>query len=168
MSKRHPQFYKDLALRSELSNWRTPDWLFEALNNHFNFQADVCANDTNYLCDKYFTMEKSCFDNDWDYMNFMNPPYGRQIGKFIERAYLQWTRHGRMTVALLPSRTDTKWFHNYIYNKSDYYFVRGRLRFNDQPNHAPFPSMIVLWGVEDPLALNLMWDTIQKGRDNQK
>lgn len=167
MAKRDPKFYKDLAFRSELQNWRTPDWLFETLNAYFKFDCDVCANDSNYLCENYYTSENSCFDNPWGKINFMNPPYSRGMNKFIERAYLQWKDHNRMTVALLPSRTDTKWFHDYIYGKAHIFFMRGRLRFNDQPNPAPFPSMIVFWGVEDNRALNALFEFVQKGRDEQ-
>ena len=165
MAKRHPQFYKDLALRSELGNWQTPNWLFDTLNSYFGFKADVCANDTNYLCDKYFTIENSCLDNTWESINFMNPPYGRQVGKFIEKAHSEWTDNGNSTVALLPARTDTKWFHNHIYKSSHYYFIRGRLKFNAQPNHAPFPNMIVFWGHDDHRHLNSLYQEIQQKRD---
>lgn len=167
MAKRKEQFYVDLAFRSELHNWRTPDWLFETLDKFFSFDTDVCANDSNFLCENYFTAENSCFDNPWGKMNYMNPPYGREIGLFCQEALKQWRDHNKMTVALLPSRTDTKWFHNFIYGKAHIFFIRGRLRFNDQPNPAPFPSMIVLWGVEDNRALNILFEEIQKGRDEQ-
>lgn len=167
MDNRDKQFYTDLAFKSELHNWRTPDWLFDILHKYFHFQADVCANDSNYLCNKYFTMENSCFDNPWSEMNYMNPPYGRQIGTFLKEALHQWKNYNRMTVALLPSRTDTKWFHNYVNGKAHVFFLRGRLRFNDQPNPAPFPSMIVFWGVDDSRSLNALWEAVQKGRDEQ-
>ena len=132
-------------------NWQTPKWLFDKLNNHFNFLCDVCAEDHNTLCDKYYTSYDSCLDKDWEVCNFMNPPYGREIGKFIEKAYTEWVLNDFTTVALLPARTDTKWFHNFIYNQARIVFIKGRLKFEGGKKlaPAPFPSMIVVWwGVE--------------------
>ena len=160
-------FYTDLAFKSELGNWQTPNWLFELLDRHFSFQCDVCANDTNYLCENYFTIENSCLEQDWYTTNFMNPPYGRSIQHFIKKAHDEWYNHGYETVALLPARTDTKWFQGYIYHAANFYFIGGRLRFNDQPNSAPFPSMIVYWGEEHKMMLNYIWDEVQKGRNEQ-
>ena len=152
---------------SDKDNWQTPKWLFDKLNKHFKFDLDVCADDLNALCDKYYTSYDSCLDKDWEMCNFMNPPYGREISKFVKKAYDEWLNNDCTTVALLPARTDTKWFHNSIYNKSHIYFIRGSLKFNDQPNSAPFPSMIVFWGVEDQRSLNAMYEVLQKGRDEQ-
>tara|TARA_X000001382_G_C3150021_1_gene172692 strand:- start:56 stop:550 length:495 start_codon:yes stop_codon:yes gene_type:complete len=136
---------------SNKPNWQTPKWLFDKLNNHFNFLCDVCAEDHNTLCDKYYTSYDSCLDKDWEVCNFMNPPYGREIGKFIEKAYTEWVLNDFTTVALLPARTDTKWFHNFIYNQARIVFIKGRLKFEGGKKlaPAPFPSMIVVWwGVE--------------------
>lgn len=73
-----------------------------------------------------------------------NPPYGREIGKWVEKAYDESLK-GAMVVMLLPARTDTRWFHDYIYNKAEIRFVRGRLKFGDSKNSAPFPSMVVIF-----------------------
>ena len=75
----------------------------------------------------------------------MNPPYGRTIINWVRKAY-ESAKNGCVVVALLPARTDTKWFHDYIYNKAEMYFIRGRLKFGGSKNSAPFPSMIVIWG----------------------
>ena len=136
---------------SNKDDWQTPQWLFEKLHKHFKFDLDVCANDLNALCDKYYTSYDSCLDKDWEVCNFMNPPYGREMGKFIEKAYTEWVLNDFTTVALLPARTDTKWFHNFIYNKARIVFIKGRLKFEGGKKlaPAPFPSMIVVWwGVE--------------------
>jgi site-specific DNA-methyltransferase (adenine-specific) len=77
----------------------------------------------------------------------MNPPYGRVIGKWVEKAYNS-AQDGATVVALLPARTDTKWFHDYIYGKAEIRFIRGRLRFGGCKNPAPFPSMLVIWKKE--------------------
>tara|TARA_Y100000004_G_C8788112_1_gene357996 strand:- start:60 stop:605 length:546 start_codon:yes stop_codon:yes gene_type:complete len=132
---------------SKKDDWQTPQWLFDKLNKHFEFVADVCATDQNTKCDIYFDKNKSCLEHDWFECNFMNPPYGRGIGKFIEKAYWQWWDNDCTTVSVLPARTDTKWFHSFIYNKADITFMKGRLKF--EGGHilapAPFPTMIVIW-----------------------
>ena len=145
-------FYQDVAHRSSgKDDWQTPPDLFEKLNKHFNFECDVAASHENRLCNKYFTEEHSCLGkSNWTAMNFMNPPYGRAIKDFVEKAYQQYTDKGHATVALLPVRTGTKWFHEYVYNKADILFLKGRLYFYDSegrlPNAAPFESMLVAWG----------------------
>ena len=132
---------------SDKDDWQTPKWLFDKLNNHFNFYCDVCASKENNKCNKFFDKVNSCLDNDWFECNFMNPPYGREIGKFVKKAYDQWRLNDCTTVALLPARTDTKWFHDYIYEYADIIFIKGRLKFEggEKLAPAPFPSMIVIW-----------------------
>lgn len=76
---------------------------------------------------------------------FCNPPYGREIGKWVEKAYQENQEHGSLVVMLLPARTDTRWFHDFIYRKAEIRFVRGRLKFGDSKNSAPFPSMVVIF-----------------------
>ena len=75
---------------------------------------------------------------------FCNPPYGREISKWVEKAYLENKNNNTFVVMLLPARTDTKWFHDYIYNKHEIIFIKGRLKFNDGKQPAPFPSMLVI------------------------
>ena len=76
---------------------------------------------------------------------FVNPPYGREIGNWVEKAYKTNEEHGNLVVMLLPARTDTKWFHDFIYHKAEIRFIRGRLKFGDSKNSAPFPSMVVIY-----------------------
>lgn len=150
-NKSKGKFFQDVAFRSERDDWRTPLWLFKILNQQFNFDCDVCSSQENALCENYFTKENSCLNQNWDNVNFMNPPYGREIIYFIEKAHNEWKNNNKTIVALLPVRTDTKWFHNYIYNKAKIIFVKGRLRFDigKKLDNAPFPSMIVIWwGIE--------------------
>lgn len=121
----------------------TPQDVFDKLDYEFDFNLDPCATDENYKCRNYFTKEQDWLKQDWDHKNvFMNPPYWREIGKRIEKASKQkWG----IVVCLLPSRTDTKWFHNYIYNRTEIRFLKGRLKFWWSKNSAPFPSMIVIF-----------------------
>ena len=77
---------------------------------------------------------------------FCNPPYGRAIRDWVRKCALESTAPDTLVVALLPARTDTAWFHDYIYHRAkEIRFLRGRLHFNDAPNAAPFPSMIVVF-----------------------
>ncbi len=126
---------------SKTDLWSTPQEVFDSLDAEFNFTVDVCATKENAKCDRYFTFKDNGLDQDWSKDTcWMNPPYGREIGKWIEKA----SKHN--VVALLPARTDTKWFHDCIYNKAEIRFIKGRLKFGNQKNNAPFPSMIVIFG----------------------
>jgi len=130
---------------SNTPEWETPQDLFDSLNAEFAFTLDVCANKDNHKCDDYISKELDGLVVDWRKWGgykWMNPPYGREIGKWVERASIM----GK-TVALLPARTDTRWFHNYIYNKLkvETRFIKGRLKFGGSTNSAPFPSMIVIF-----------------------
>lgn len=123
-------------------NWETPQYLFDELDREFHFTLDPCSNDENAKCKKHFTIEDNGLLQDWNNdIVFMNPPYGREIGKWVEKAY----KSNTTVVCLLPARTDTKWFHDYIYNKSEIRFIKGRLKFGNSKNSAPFPSMIVIF-----------------------
>ena len=77
---------------------------------------------------------------------FCNPHYGRTISKWVEKAYNESLKPGTLIVMLIPARTDTKWFHDFIYGKAEIRFVKGRLKFGNAQNSAPFPSMVVVFG----------------------
>lgn len=129
-------------MTSLTDDWGTPKWLFDNLNEKFEFDLDVCASDSNHKCDKYYTEKENGLIQDWENVNWCNPPYGRQIGNWVKKAYEE-NQKGKTVVLLLPARTDTKWFHDYIYLNYRVDFIKGRLKFNDGKNPAPFPSMIV-------------------------
>lgn len=131
-------------MSSNTDEWATPKKFFEELNKEFSFTLDPCATKLNYKCNKYYTKEENGLIQDWSKEKvFMNPPYGREIGKWVEKAYNE-SKNGALVVCLLPARTDTKWFHNFIYEKHEIRFIKGRLKFNDGKQSAPFPSMIVI------------------------
>lgn len=131
---------------SQRDNWETPQALFDELDSKYHFNLDPCADDTNHKCDLYFTEEDNGLAKNWGgYRAFVNPPYGRKIGAWIEKCYLESKKPNTTVVALLPARTDTKWFHNWIYGKAEIEFIKGRLKFGGCKNPAPFPSMIVKW-----------------------
>lgn len=129
---------------SSTDNWATPQDFFDKLNDEFGFTLDPCADDTNHKCRLYFTKEQNGLVQDWgNHRVYCNPPYGRGIGEWVVKCYC----HRSLAVMLIPARTDTKWFHEYIYNKPnvEVRFVKGRLKFGNSTNSAPFPSMVVIF-----------------------
>lgn len=124
--------------------WSTPQWLFDELNTEFNFELDVAADENNRKCSRYFDKEMDGLKWPWAATNWMNPPYGREIGAWVKKAYEE-SQQGKTVVCLLPARTDTKWFHGYILGKAEVRFLKGRLKFGDAKNSAPFPSMVVIF-----------------------
>lgn len=125
---------------SDTPEWSTPKELFDELNKEFHFTLDPCATKENAKCKKFFTKEDDGLSRNWKgYRVFMNPPYGREIGKWIKKI----SEEGG--VALLPARTDTKWFHDYILGKAEIRFLKGRLKFGGSKNSAPFPSIICVF-----------------------
>lgn len=132
---------------SKTDQWATPQWLYDELNKKFNFNLDPCADETNYKCEKYFNKEQNGLLQDWGGQRvFCNPPCGREIGKWVQKAHDESKKPETLVVMLIPARTDTKWFHEYIYQKAAIRFLRGRLKFGDSKNSAPFPSMVVIFG----------------------
>jgi phage N-6-adenine-methyltransferase len=129
-------------MSSNSYEWETPQELFDELNNEFNLDVDVCATNENAKRKVFFTKESDGLKQDWLGLRcWMNPPYGRQIGDWVQKAA---EGGASVVVALLPARTDTRWFHDYIYNKAEIRFLKGRVKFSGK-GPAPFPSMIVIW-----------------------
>ncbi|MEN6567165.1 MAG: DNA N-6-adenine-methyltransferase [Veillonellales bacterium] len=127
----------------ERSDWETPQDLYDKLNEEFNFNIDVCATAENAKHSNYISPEQDGLQQDWRGVCWMNPPYGREIGNWIRKAYEE-SRKGCTVVCLLPSRTDTCWWHEYVM-KGEIRFIRGRLKFAGAKNAAPFPSVIVIF-----------------------
>lgn len=127
--------------------WETPQWLYDQLHNEFNFVLDPCCDATNQKCKiGYWKGINDGLKESWHEHKsvFMNPPYGKEIGKWVKKAYEE-SQNQTTVVCLLPARTDTKWFHDYILGKSEIRFLKGRLKFGGCKNSAPFPSMIVVF-----------------------
>lgn len=124
--------------------WATPHEFFEKLNKEFHFDTDVCALPENTKCNHYYSPEDDGLRQNWSGSCWCNPPYGRQIGKWVEKAYMS-SKLGATVVMLLPARTDTAWFHDYIYGKAEIRFVRGRLKFVGAKYNAPFPCMVAVF-----------------------
>jgi phage N-6-adenine-methyltransferase len=130
---------------SQTNEWSTPQDFFDTLNTEFNFNLDVCANTENHKCPMWFNQEEDGLSKSWDNSRvFCNPPYGREIGKWVKKAS---EAVGGVVVMLIPARTDTRYFHEYIYQKLnvEIRFLKGRLKFGGSKNSAPFPSMVVIF-----------------------
>lgn len=128
---------------SKTDDWYTPQDFYDEWDEKFNFTLDVCASKENAKCGKFFTKEQDGLSQKWGGVCWMNPPYGREIGKWMEKAY-QSSLDGATVVCLVPSRTDTRWWHDYAM-KGDITFIKGRLRFGGAKNSAPFPSAVVVF-----------------------
>lgn len=138
---------------SQNQTWCTPQDLFEELHQEFNFQLDPAATDQITKCEIYYTPETDGLSNPWSVDEgrgvFCNPPYGRAIKDWVKKAYIE-SQGGTTIVLLIPARTDTTYFHEFIYGKAEIRFLRGRLKFTDDygnpsKNSAPFPSMVVIY-----------------------
>lgn len=138
----------DLMFSSKTDLWATPQDFFDALDKEFRFETDVCALPENAKCAHYFTPDQNGLAQEWTGVCWCNPPYGRKIGDWVRKA-AESAKAGAVVVMLLPARTDTRWFHDYIYGKAEIRFVKGRLKFGDATESAPFPSMVVVFRKED-------------------
>ena len=137
----------DLMFSSKTDEWETPQEFFNVLDQEFHFTLDPCADDYNHKCERYFTKAADGLKQPWNGVVFCNPPYGKVIGKWVKKAYIS-AQGGALVVMLIPARTDTKYFHDYIYHKAEIRFLKGRLKFGNNQNSAPFPSMIVIFRPE--------------------
>ena len=134
---------------SGTDEWETPREFFDAVDGVFHFSLDVCASSANAKCGRYFTKADDALTRTWSGVCWMNPPYGREISLWVRKAYESGLKAGTVVVCLLPARTDTKWWHDYVIaHASLIRFIRGRLRFSGR-GPAPFPSALVAFGHSD-------------------
>lgn len=127
---------KRIPMTSISQEWRTPKAFYQALDAEFNFDYDPCPskNTLNGL------------SVDWGEISFVNPPF-KGIGHWLCKGYFEWMM-GKTVVFLIPARTDTSWWHNYVMKASEIRFIRGRLRFEGSKHNAPFPSCVVIFKVK--------------------
>ena len=131
---------------SKTDLWSTPNDFFDKLNDEFHFTLDPCSTHENAKCYKHFTEEENGLLQDWgNEVVFCNPPYGRQIKDWVKKSYEESQKGNTTVVMLIPARTDTIYFHEYIYHKAEIRFIKGRLKFGNAKNSAPFPSMVVIF-----------------------
>lgn len=131
-------------LSSATDLWPTPQEFFDKLNAEFNFNLDPCCTAENAKCDFFYDKESNGLKRSWKgFRVFMNPPYGREIKEWMRKAERE-SRHS-LVVCLVPARTDTFWWHEYAMKADDIRYVRGRLKFGNAKNSAPFPSAVVVF-----------------------
>ena len=134
-----------LMFSSNDMTFSTPQDFFDRLNEEFNFTLDPCCVKETAKCKTYFTPEIDGLTQSWEgYTVFMNPPYGREIGRWLKKAYEESLK-GTTVVCLIPARTDTKYWHDYCMNADEIRFVKGRLKFGNSTNSAPFPSAVIVF-----------------------
>jgi len=134
---------------SERMDWETPQAFFDMLDAEFHFGLDAAASKHNAKCKHYHTAAINGLHHGWGGYGtvWLNPPYGREIGKWIKRAYTQ-SQHQDMcypVVCLIPARTDTTYWHDYVMRAGEIRFIKGRLHFVGGKYPAPFPSAIVIF-----------------------
>lgn len=136
----------EVLFSSKEEKWETPQDFFDKLNEEFHFTLDAAASSDNAKCTNYFTEEQDGLTQSWGgHTVWCNPPYCRKTGLWVKKAYEEHQRTGCTVVMLLPSRTDVKWFHDYILGKAEIRFIKGRLKFGGSKNSAPFPSIVVIY-----------------------
>ena len=139
-------------------DWETPKDFYEKLNDEFHFTLDPCCTHENAKSEKHYTKDDDGLSRDWGgEVVFCNPPYSKKGNQdaWVKKCYAESLKPNTTVVALLPARTDTNRFHDYILGKAEIRFIKGRLVFevdgkpligkNGKPQPAPFPSMICIW-----------------------
>ena len=138
------------AYSSDRMDWETPQDLFKELDSRYHFTLDAAASDANTKCDRYYTSADDGLAQDWAGETvFLNPPYGRELPRWVAKAASEALKPDTLVVLLVPARTDTRWFHRYLYRRAQITFIKGRLHFEtagEAGQSAPFPSMIAVLG----------------------
>lgn len=136
---------RNTLFSSKTDLWSTPQGFYERLDSEFNFTLDPCSDGANNKCDFFYTERDDGLSKDWaPHTVFMNPPYGREIRDWIRKAYEESLK-GSTVVALIPARTDTRYWHEYVMKSNEVRLVRGRIKFGDNCDSAPFPSAVVIF-----------------------
>lgn len=129
---------------SQTVEWSTPQDVFDGLDAEFGFDLDPCATAENAKCERYFTRQEDGLAQTWTGRVFCNPPYGRTLGAWMRKAWEASQSTAELVVLLIPARTDTRWWHEYVEGR-EARFLPGRLRFGDAQASAPFPSVVVVF-----------------------
>jgi site-specific DNA-methyltransferase (adenine-specific) len=155
---------KVVMFSSKTGEWSTPQDFFDKLNWRFGqFTLDPCATPHNTKCANFYTEAENGLVKDWEGENvFVNPPYGRGIEAWIAKAYCEGQKEHTRVVMLIPARTDTRYWHDYVMKASEIHFIKGRLKFGDSKNSAPFPSAVVIFDHVGAIAGGPVVSTMEK------
>ena len=126
--------------------WETPQDFFDTLDREFNFTLDACANNENKKCQDYIPPEIDSLKSEWKGIIWLNPPYTKEIYKWIKKAY-ESSQDGNTVVVLMQGRSsDTKGWHDYIMKASEIRYIKGRLAFglHGKTYNAPHMSCIII------------------------
>lgn len=153
-----------ILFSSTSSEYSTPKYLFDALNKEFHFTLDACASSRNTKCSCFYSLKDNALLSVWQGNVFMNPPYGRGLYDWVKKAYDSIrSTEANVVVALLPARTDTAWFHDFVRLAYEVRFIRGRLHFENTLYSAAYPNMIVVFKVNAHLYPKFSFVKYQKG-----
>jgi phage N-6-adenine-methyltransferase len=137
---------QQVMFSSAVNDWSTPQKFYDRLDTRFGFTLDPCADSWNHKCGKFYTTAEDGLSKNWQGETvFCNPPYGREIKGWIKKCYEESLKPDTTVVMLIPSRTDTAYWHDYVMKAAEIIFVRGRLKFGEATNSAPFPSAVVVF-----------------------
>lgn len=136
---------RQVMFSSKRQDWSTPKGTFDMLDYEFGFTLDPCCTKETAKCSTFFTKEEDGLKQSWQgHIVFCNPPFGKDMSKWIKKGYDEWKQGNCTVVFLIPVRTDTAYFHDYLYGRAKLRFFRGRLKFGGSDNSAPFPSMVAI------------------------
>jgi len=141
---------KDLMFSSKNYEWETPPEVFEWIDRKWEITIDACATPGNAKCERFISPAEDFFQHNFiGEVAFMNPPYGRGIANFVEKAYTEALKPNTIFICLLPARTDTRWWHRYVMKSVAIYLIQGRIKFLNEDGErvasAPYPSAIVFF-----------------------
>lgn len=165
----------DGKFTSAIQDWETPQMLFDILNNEFDFDIDLAASKDNTKCKLFYSLEDDAFDHIWKGICWLNPPYGlktRNLKDWIKKAWDETRKEDCTVVMLIPTRTNTNWWHEYCMKASDIRFLRGRPKFNNSNHGLPQPLAIIIFRNAKSLINIESFDVREivktKGEDNEK
>jgi phage N-6-adenine-methyltransferase len=142
------KIHKYVQFDSLSIEWATPQDFYEKLDQEFGFELDVCSTIENAKCSKFYTKAEDGLKQEWTGVCWCNPPYGREIKHWMKKAY-ESSLKGATVVCLIPARTDTQWWHDYVIHAKEIRYVKGRLKFGGATNSAPFALIVAVFqGVE--------------------
>lgn len=145
MARRALGGFTQERFKTRRDDWSTPDEFWQRLDTEFHFTCDAAASTRNTKCPFYFDKETNALVQDWSgHICWLNPPYGRQLSTWVRKAYAEARDHGATVVCLIPARTNTEWFHEYVM-RGEIRFVRGRLQFGDAHHGLPLPLAVVIF-----------------------